>query len=43
MKARVIILKHNTSSDRALEVYQVSLKFLLRFSSYRVDKKLYGK
>ena len=42
MKARVIILVHDTSSHHALYVYQVSLKFLLRFSSYRVDTKLYG-
>ena len=43
MKARVIILVHDTLSHHALYMYQVSLKFLIRFSSYRVDTKLYGK
>ena len=28
---------HDTSSRRALQVYQVSLKNLQRFSSYRAD------
>ena len=43
MQARVIVLVHDTSSHHALYVYQVSLKYLLRFFSYRADTKLYGK
>ena len=32
-----MVLVHNTSSHRGLQMYQVSLKNLQRFSSYRVD------
>ena len=32
-----MVLVHDTSSRRGLQVYQVSLKNLQRFSSYRVD------
>ena len=32
-----MVLVHDTSSRRGLQVYQVSLKNLERFSSYRVD------
>ena len=37
-QARVMVLVHDTSSHRGLQVYQVSMKNLKRFSSYRVDK-----
>ena len=33
-----MVLVHDTSSRRGLQVYQVSLKNLKRFSSYRADK-----
>ena len=36
-QARVMVLVHDTSSCRGLQVYQVSLKNLKRFSSYRAD------
>ena len=32
-----MVLVHDTSSHRGLQVYQVSLKNLERFSSYRAD------
>ena len=32
-----MVLVHDTSSRRGLQVYQVSLKNLQRFSSYRAD------
>ena len=32
-----MVLRHDTLSHRGLQVYQVSLKNLLRFSSYRAD------
>ena len=32
-----MVLMHDTSSCRGLQVYQVSLKNLKRFSSYRAD------
>ena len=32
-----MVLVHDTSSRRGLQVYQVSLKNLERFSSYRAD------
>ena len=32
-----MVLVHDTSSRHGLQVYQVSLKNLLRFSSYRAD------
>ena len=32
-----MVLVHDTSSRRGLQVYQVSLKNLKRFSSYRAD------
>ena len=32
-----MVLAHDTSSRRGLQVYQVSLKNLQRFSSYRAD------
>ena len=38
MKASVMVLAHDTSSHHALKVYQVSLKYLSRFSYYRADK-----
>ena len=33
-----MVLVHDTSSRRGLQVYQVSLKNLKQFSSYRADK-----
>ena len=38
-----MVLVHDTSSRRGLQVYQVSLKNLKRFSSYTADTKLYRK
>ena len=35
--ARVIVLVHDTSSECALQMYEVSLKYLQGLSSYRVD------
>ena len=35
--ARVMVLVHDTSSQCALQMYEVSLKYLLRLSSYRAD------
>ena len=35
--ARVMVLVHDTSSQCALQMYKVSLKYLLRLSSYRAD------
>ena len=32
-----MILMHDTSSECALQTYEVSLKYLLRLSSYRGD------
>ena len=37
--ARVMVLVHDTSSECALQMYEVSLKYLLRLASYRVDTK----
>ena len=42
-QARVMVLVHDTSSRRGLQVYQISLKNLKRFSSYTADTKLYRK
>ena len=35
--ARVMVLVHNTLSECALQLYEVSLKYLLRLLSYRLD------
>ena len=35
--ARVMVLVHDTSSQCALQIYEVSLKYLLLSSSYRAD------
>ena len=35
--ARVMVLVHDTSSPCALQMYEVSLKYLYRLSSYRAD------
>ena len=35
--AKVMVLKHATSSECALQMCEVSLKYLLRLSSYRAD------
>ena len=35
--ARVKVLVHDTSSQCALKMYEVSLKYLKRLSSYRAD------
>ena len=35
--ARVMVLWHDTSSQCALQMYEVSLKYLSRLSSYRAD------
>ena len=35
--ARVKVLVHDTSSQCALQMYEVSLKYLKRLSSYRAD------
>ena len=35
--ARVMVLVHETSSECALEMYKVSLKYPLQLSSYRAD------
>ena len=35
--ARVIALVHDTSSQCALQMYEVSLKYLEQLSSYRAD------
>ena len=43
MQARVIVLVHHISCRSVLLVYQVSLKYLLRFTSNRAGTKLYGK
>ena len=32
-----MVLVHDTSSECALQIYEVSLKYLLRLSSYRGD------
>ena len=37
-----MVLVHDTSSHRGLQVYQVSLKNLKRFSSYRADTICHG-
>ena len=42
MKARVIILVHDTSSHRFISEPSFT-EISLTFSSYRVDMKLYGK
>ena len=34
---RVIVLVHDTLSQCALQMYEVSLKYLYRLSSYRAD------
>ena len=39
--ARVMVLVHDTSSECALQIYEVSLKYLKRLSSYREDTILY--
>ena len=41
--ARVMVLVHDMLSDCALQMYEVSLRHLLRLSSYRADKKLHCK
>ena len=35
--ARVKVLMHHTLSERALQLYEVSLKYLRRLTSYRAD------
>ena len=35
--ARVMVLVHDVSSECALQMYEVSLRYLLRLSSYRGD------
>ena len=35
--ARVMGLEHDTSSECALQMYEVSLKYLLHLSNYRAD------
>ena len=35
--ARVMVREHDTSSQCALQLCEVSLKYLLRLSSYRAD------
>ena len=42
MQARVMVLSNDTSSHCALSVYEVSLKNLKRFSSYRADTNCDG-
>ena len=37
--ARVMVPVHNTSYECALHMYEVSLKYLQRLSSYRADTK----
>ena len=37
IQARVIVLVHDTSSHCALRMYEVSMKYLKRLSSYRAD------
>ena len=32
-----MVVVHDTPSEFALQMYEVSLKYLLQFSSYRVD------
>ena len=36
-----MVLVHDTSSQCALQLYEVSLKYLLRLSSYRADTILF--
>ena len=37
--ARVMVIVHDTSSECALQMYEVSLKYLLSSSIYRADLK----
>ena len=37
--ARVVVLVQDTSSQCALQMYEVSLEYPLRLSSYRADTK----
>ena len=36
-----MVVVHDTPSEFALQMYEVSLKYLLQFSSYRVDTILW--
>ena len=38
-RARVMGLVHDSSPECALQIYEVSLKYLKRLSSYGVDTK----
>ena len=41
--ARVMVHVHDTSSEYALQMYEVSLKYLSQLSSYRADTKKHCK
>ena len=41
IQSRVIVLVHDTLSECAFQMYKASSKYLLRFSSYRVDTILW--
>ena len=43
IRARVMVLVHDTCSECALQMYEVSLEYLQPLSSYRADTKIKGK